>query len=324
MDIKISVIVPVYKVEDYLEDCVQSILNQTYQNIEIILVDDGSPDKCPQMCDEYAKSDSRVVVVHKENGGLSDARNVGIKTATGDYVIFIDSDDYWIDNSALNKLVNVLISNQGYDIVFFGRTSFLGNKMFQGPSISSDINGLTKDEALKTILREAAFIGSACQKLIKRELIVDNELYFKKGLLSEDWDWSISLYLFAKTFAAVSDNFYGYRKRAGSITQSFSLKHVKDILYIIEKWTKNLPNTKDMIPFRGFLAYTLCCTLGCIELLPKNNRSIRKEFKPYSYLLSYDINSKVKLVKVLHNFLGFKLTCKILGCYLKYRTERLK
>ncbi len=324
MDVKISVIVPVYKVEQFLDDCVKSILTQTYLNIEVILVDDGSPDKCPQMCDEYAVLDSRVVVIHKENGGLSDARNAGIRKATGDYVIFIDSDDYWVDSSALSKLVDVISDDPTNDIVFFGRTSFMGDKVFHGPTVISDINGLAKEKSLETTLREAAFIGSACQKLIRRELIRDNEIYFKKGLLSEDWDWSISLYLFAKKFASIPDNLYGYRKRAESITQSFSLKHANDILYIIKKWSNTLPKTNEMRPFWGFLAYVLCCTLGCIEKLPKKDKAILKEFKPYAYLLSYDSNPKVKQVRKLYRLFGFTLTGKILGYYLKYRPKRLK
>lgn len=90
----ISIVVPIYKVERYLEKCVDSIIDQDYRNLEIILVDDGSPDRCPQICDEYAQKDSRVKVIHKENGGLSDARNAGIKVATGEYIAFVDSDDY--------------------------------------------------------------------------------------------------------------------------------------------------------------------------------------------------------------------------------------
>ena len=90
---KISVVVPIYKVQDYLERCIKSIINQTYDNLEIILVDDGSPDECPKICDEYALKDERIKVIHKENGGLSDARNFGIAAATGKYISFIDSDD---------------------------------------------------------------------------------------------------------------------------------------------------------------------------------------------------------------------------------------
>ena len=94
---KISVIVPIYKVENYLNRCVESIRKQTYRNLEIILVDDGSPDACGEMCDRYAQEDSRIRVIHKENGGLSDARNAGIEVAAGEYIAFIDSDD-WIDD----------------------------------------------------------------------------------------------------------------------------------------------------------------------------------------------------------------------------------
>lgn len=101
---KISVIVPVYNVEKYIHKCVDSILNQTYQNIEVILVDDGSPDACGSICDEYAKNDSRVIVVHKENGGLSDARNAGLDIATGEYIAFVDSDD-WIEPDAYEYLI---------------------------------------------------------------------------------------------------------------------------------------------------------------------------------------------------------------------------
>ena len=100
----ISIIIPVYKVELYLKQCVESILIQTYLNIEVILVDDGSPDSCPQICDEYARKDYRIKVIHKSNGGLSDARNVGLNIAVGQYVVFVDSDD-WIENTMVEHLL---------------------------------------------------------------------------------------------------------------------------------------------------------------------------------------------------------------------------
>ncbi len=107
MNQKISVIVPIYKVENYLHRCVDSIINQTYTNLEIILVDDGSPDNCPMICDKYVKKDSRIRVIHKKNGGLSDARNAGINIATGEYIGFVDSDDY-ISLHFYQRLMNVM------------------------------------------------------------------------------------------------------------------------------------------------------------------------------------------------------------------------
>ena len=107
MDEKISVIIPIYKVEKYLNRCVESVVNQSYQNLEIILVDDGSPDNCPKMCDDWAEKDNRIKVIHKENGGLSDARNAGLKVAMGEYISFVDSDD-WIAKDFYEVLIRVL------------------------------------------------------------------------------------------------------------------------------------------------------------------------------------------------------------------------
>ena len=102
---KVSVIIPVYCVENYLSQCVDSVLNQSYDDIEIILVNDGSPDSCPDICDRYAEKYANVIAVHKENGGLSDARNKGVEYATGEYILFLDGDDYWDDKDAIKKMI---------------------------------------------------------------------------------------------------------------------------------------------------------------------------------------------------------------------------
>lgn len=108
---KLSVIVPVFKVEQFLNKCIDSILNQSYTNIEVILVDDGSPDSCPQICDDYQRKDPRVKVVHKQNGGLSSARNAGLDIASGEYVSFVDSDD-WLESDAYSEMINQCVINK--------------------------------------------------------------------------------------------------------------------------------------------------------------------------------------------------------------------
>ena len=113
-----SIIVPVYKAEKYISECVDSVLAQTFEDFELILADDGSPDRCPEICDEYAKKDSRIKVIHKNNGGASSARNSGIDAACGEYIIFLDSDDYWEGNYTLQRLAEK--SKDGYDIIMFG------------------------------------------------------------------------------------------------------------------------------------------------------------------------------------------------------------
>ena len=111
----ISVIIPIYKVEEYLYDCVTSVINQTYTSLEIILVDDGSPDNCPQMCDDWAKKDSRIRVIHKKNGGLSDARNAGIEISTGEFIAFVDSDDY-VENDWLELLFKAITEKNAKEL----------------------------------------------------------------------------------------------------------------------------------------------------------------------------------------------------------------
>lgn len=325
MEPQISVIVPIYNVETYLDQCIKSIIGQSYENLEIILVDDGSLDKCPQMCDEYARKDNRIHVLHKTNGGLSDARNQGLQLATGEFVLFIDSDDYWISRDTVKTLVEVVHNFKNPDIIFFGRTTFIGEKLFTGPIIDiNNINGRSAQDVLSYILTKGTFYSSAYQKLIRRSVLTDNNISFKKGLLSEDWDWTINLYQHARNFYAIKDNFYGYRKRQGSITETFSTKHATDILYVISKWSELLAETDETAPSKGFLAYCLCCTLGSIQLLPKSGRKIKDRFKPFLYLLQYDFHPKVKQTNRLIKLLGFNLTCQLLGLYLKYRPKRLK
>ena len=159
----ISIVLPIYNVENYIEKCMESVLNQTYKNIEIILVDDGSPDNCPIICDQYVKEDNRVKVVHKENGGLSDARNAGIKVANGDYITFIDSDDY-VDKDYVEFLYNT-IEETDADIAIGGhRVIYDSGKIIEmeliyphGENYIKDIYlmilSFQKEDYLKTLLQ---------------------------------------------------------------------------------------------------------------------------------------------------------------------------
>ena len=123
-NVRFSVIVPIYKVEKYLYECIDSVINQTFRNIEIILVDDGSPDGCPQICDAYAQKDNRITVIHKQNGGLSSARNAGLQAAKGDYVIFLDSDDYYCRNDFL-EIIDRKLGDKEVEALFFQRRRFV-------------------------------------------------------------------------------------------------------------------------------------------------------------------------------------------------------
>ena len=165
----ISVIVPVYKVEPYLRRCIDSIISQTYHNLEIILVDDGSPDGCPEICDEYAERDSRIKVIHKKNGGLSDARNVGLGSSSGKYVTFVDSDD-WIDND----LIETVMSLQPFKVALYGCTvvSEQGENIDVISSASSVRTITFRDDpcAVEQLINSSLF-GYACNKIYEKASI---------------------------------------------------------------------------------------------------------------------------------------------------------
>ncbi len=220
---KVSIIVPVYKVERYLDKCISSIVNQTYTNLEIILVDDGSPDQCPQMCDAWAEKDTRIRVIHKENGGLSDARNAGMAVATGEYIAFVDSDD-WIAPDLYTHLYRRLtedhsdISACGVQLVWEDGTS---------PRILTCMGNhvLSKEEAMQAIIEESWLKQPVWYKLYKTNLIKD--ILFPVGKYHEDVFWSYQAVDKANK-VSVSDYIgYYYLQRNDSIMgEEYSLRRL--------------------------------------------------------------------------------------------------
>lgn len=221
----ISVIVPVYKVEAYLDHCVQSIVDQSYKNLEIILVDDGSPDNCPAMCDAWAKKDSRVKVIHKQNGGLSDARNAGLKIASGEYIALIDSDDI-VDINMLTLLYQAL-EKSNTDIAECDYVKFENSQ----PDFSAGVGSVTvfdSKDALRELLREQNFRYTAWNKLYRREIFT--QLQFEVGKLHEDVFFTYQAFGLANRVVKLDAPLYGYRQRSGSIMGSaFSLRNLDSL-----------------------------------------------------------------------------------------------
>lgn len=204
----VSVIIPIYNVEMYLERCIDTVINQTYSNLEIILVDDGSPDNCPQICERYKLTDDRIKVIHKANGGLSDARNAGIEQATGKYIIFIDSDDY-VEKEMIEKLYLSIVSNEA-DVAIAGYepTSGIVYEQCDG-SVYAD----TSEKVLFQLLSRYGW--NACGKLVKKESL--GSLRFKKGILYEDYEFIPRLFLNSQKAVLINENLYHYFIRQDSI-----------------------------------------------------------------------------------------------------------
>lgn len=270
----ISIIVPVYKVEKYLKRCIDSILKQTYQNIEIILVDDGSPDKCGIICDEYKKLDKRVRVIHKKNGGLSDARNVAIPLAKGEYISFIDSDDwvspYYIEH--LYKAVSVCQTDLGiswFENVFEEKPLHLKpeKELFQ-------YRCLTVEECLKKLLYQDGVEVCAWGKLYKTELIKD--LRYPVGKLYEDIPVTYESVKRSKKISLIGNVDYYYFQRTDSIQNvTFNRKKMDGIEHchnMMEAVKVDFPKLKNAAECRYFS--TVCNIL--FQIKDRKHKDIRE------------------------------------------------
>lgn len=236
---KFSVIVPIYNISSYIDQCVESIINQTYKNIEIILVNDGSKDKSLEKIREWESRDTRIIVIDKPNGGLSDARNAGLKIATGDYISFVDGDD-WISIDLYEKIYSEIIHYPNIDVITFsikkvypnGKEISLSYKMDKKPVKGSDF------------FKKSNYYINAWSKIYKSEFIKDK--FFVKGLLHEDLPYTVYAINEAESVGNIENVFYYYRQnREGSILNTYSLKKLHDWLLglkILFEYSKNRNN----------------------------------------------------------------------------------
>lgn len=252
-----SIIVPVYCVENYLVRCIDSILSQSFDNFELILVDDGSTDNSPAICDSYSEKDSRIRVFHKKNGGASDARNYGLNVASGIYVLFVDSDDYWNCTDGLEALA-VHILNNNDDLVFYGyktidfeTESELTNSKLLCPI--DKFNLLNKKDKIQILQKSKVLCAAAWAYTVKRSLVEELNLRFPVGLTAEDFFWSTNLYYFANDIGIIDKSFYSYvHNRVGSVTSTQKTSGIKGVIYAIDSWLE-----KD----------DSCCLTGVVDFL---------------------------------------------------------
>ena len=255
---KVSVIVPVYKTEKYLRRCIDSLRKQTLKEIEIILVDDGSPDGCPKLCDEYAKEDGRIRVIHKKNGGLGFARNSGLEAALGEYVGFVDSDDY-VDEDMFEKLytaaqkenVQLVLSSIRFvggnvfgkddkrtDVVYFKEDTLFETK--------SDIENLLLGiaGALPEEANDSRYGMSVCKNIYKREIIESNNIRFlsERDILSEDALFMLDFTKHTKRAAGITGVYYNYCRNGDSLSKSYNPSRLHKSAVFVKEVEKRIMN----------------------------------------------------------------------------------
>ncbi|MCX4302502.1 MAG: glycosyltransferase [Clostridia bacterium] len=288
----ITIVVPVYKVEQYLDKCVNSIINQTYKNLEIILVDDGSPDNCGKMCDEYAKNDNRIVVIHKENGGLSDARNAGIEIAKGKYISFIDSDDYVTEDYV--EFLYALISNNNVEVSICAHTVIYDTGLILEKATGENII-LDAKTAIERILYDEGLDTSAWAKLYETNLF--KNIKYPKGKLFEDSATTCKILSLCTGVAVGSESKYFYLIRNNSITKTVFSHNKMDLItstkdmgeYVLAKYS----DLEKAVNRRIMYAYL--STLSQLANSKEKHKEEQKELLQYIYKHKKEILSDKRL-----------------------------
>ena len=321
--IKVSVVVPVYNIMALLERCVKSILDQTYKNLELILVDDGSTDDSGALCDQLAAQDSRIFVLHQENQGLSGARNKGIQNATGEYIIFVDADDYWLREDGLEALVKEV--DDTTDMVAFKAVDIWKNehKTYYPDYDLKTISQIQDTQALFTyFVRTQRFLMTAWLVLIRKDIIVKNDIYFPLRLIGEDFYWHMHLWQYLTKVKMVNVELYGYYHRPGSITTAAApirpyLDYDVTFSYWKEQCQKGCVNSEAIL---GHLAH-IWVNRGCFYY--KVNESDKPTafaiLRKHADLLNHAITPKAKRTAILLKTVGLKYTVDILGLYWRIR-----
>lgn len=319
---KLSLIVPVYNVEQYLPKCVDSLLNQDLplEDYEIILVDDGSPDCCGTICDKYAASYSNIKVVHRENGGLSAARNSGIEVARGEYVQFVDSDDY-LEPNVLKTLVNKMETDD-LDVLRFNYQNVKEwNQVFEPNKISKPFVDY-RDEVCDGLTFLTERLGTACyavQFMIRKDLL--NGVGFKEGIYFEDMVWTPKMLLKAKRVTSTDLMVYNYLVRQGSITKSVDEKKKRkvldDRLLVMDLLQQQMKSVDDKRWFEGMIAQMTISIIGDIS---KNYYGERKSllkilkaknvFPLSTYHITNIAKRKIRLANISPALLCFVLHLK--------------
>jgi glycosyltransferase involved in cell wall biosynthesis len=315
---KFSVILPVYNVEKYLRECVDSILCQTFTDYEIILVDDGSKDNSPEICDELEREYERIKTVHKPNGGLSSARNAGMDIAKGEYIVFIDSDDFIIDKTFLEK-VDVKTADMP-DLIFFKYKKYFEDEKLLKECPFSYKNAILESNPasqVKALVKDDAFYGMAWIKAIKRTLLIDNGIRFEDGLLGEDMEWNYHLLLHTKKMEFIDEPFLAYRQREGSISKTCKIKNLTDFIYILEKWSENIKASDLGDDFKEALYGSLAKYYSNMLVIYSRVKDVEKKkhngrIKKLSWLLKYSMSKRPKIVAKVYGLFGFGLTVKAL------------
>jgi glycosyltransferase involved in cell wall biosynthesis len=326
--IKISIVVPIYNVEAYLPDCINSLINQTFEHVEIILVDDGSPDNCGKICDEYALKDGRIKVIHKENGGLVSARNAGYKSSTGNWVMYLDGDD-WLDTNTCEVLAQYITKYGEIDVIFWNNVIELNTKTIKRKSgWKSETNKhlYTKEDCLNlayhTLVYNSGISTPVC-KLIRKAFAENHGLLHNVRLFQgvEGLEFSLRVFALAKDALYIKEYFYHYRYNPISISKRIDKRNTQFIVegFIeIEKYISELPDSKRFMQvFHQRVLYALIAIAMGTYFRKENTMSMKYKIEEFRSVIK---NNRVFQEALKHgNFFRMDIVRMVVLYAIKYR-----
>ena len=292
------------------------MLQQTFRDFELILVDDGSPDRCGEICDALAREDSRIHVIHQTNGGASAARNTGLHYSCGEYILFLDGDDFYPQKEFLSCIREKYDTADMVCFNYARYTDHLLPLLIDYPTESySDPECL-----LRELVRRNAFTSSSCLKAVRRSLLIDNGIEFEEGASCEDIEWNARLLCVVKKVVLEPSCIYAYRVRQNSSSHTISSQYIHQLLRVIGKMIAAEPERSELFLtlYRGYVAFQYCTVLINARICrPKLSREELRQVKKLAWLLQYDSNRIVKLIHTVYRVLGFDLTSWLLVVYFK-------
>lgn len=322
-----SVIVPMHNIERYIDRCLRSLTAQNFRDYEVIVVDDGSSDRSKRRAEKWAEGYDRITVLSQERKGLSEARNAGLQVAGGEYVFFVDGDDF-IEKNCMKRMYREVASQKYPEVVFL-----VGEKLFPDGTLEPMDPGLNSNRIIgknhRTVLRHLMglqrYPGSACTKLYRKTLIDENGLRFEKNKFSEDLDWTKEVLFAARTFGMVNGSCYFYRQmRQGAITSAASYANFADIAETVDRWLSEASGREGVC--RDFLNSIACyeykVLLLCYRYVEREKRKDAMGWlKRHRHLLSYRNDKDIRMIRFASHFVGLPVVCRMLAWYWRWKRE---
>ena len=328
MDIKLSFVIPVYNVERYLEQCLDSLLKNATEAVEVVMVDDGSKDGSPAICDRYCEKYANARVVHIPNGGNSAARNLGVEMARGEYICFVDSDDF-IAEDAVPKILRWMETGRA-DVCFLQATKYFpdGTTVELGEGLTGEaLRGKSREEALAFMATCPKYPGGPWAKLLRREFLLEHGIRFPGDRrLCEDLFYTLDIYTAAESFDALEFPYYFYRQNvAGSITSNVTPRYYFDkarfVTYVAETFSKDRkPLDSIGQSALSFAAYEYTILIWHVLSMTGEDRDRAYQFlKDYRWVLDWGKSRKTRFVRTVVRMCGLTLTAKVMDVYMRHR-----